>query len=119
MINKMTNLFEVKEQDSIGTAVIKGATSGFLKGFAASSIGLVTFVVGIKALEYYVDNSQEEEEEEEIEEQEIETEEVQLRTLEEIAQDVMKPVDLSTWRTARDNLQPVTLADIGSGRFKL
>ena len=56
MMKSLKNVFEVTEQDGLGTAIIKGAGKGYLQGMLYSTIGLAVTVVGVKAIESYVED---------------------------------------------------------------
>jgi len=60
---KMTikNPFEVNEKDTLGTALLKGAAEGYIKGTLAAGLGLgVLALVGLAVSK--MDNSKEDEE---------------------------------------------------------
>lgn len=58
-----TNPLALKENDTLGTAVLKGLTEGYLKGMLASGLGLCALAVVNKAVSKKVKNSKSEEEE--------------------------------------------------------
>lgn len=71
-----TNPLALKEEDTIGMAVLKGATEGYLKGMVVSGLGLCVLAVIGKAVSKKAENSKKKEDEEIIEDEEL-VEEVQ------------------------------------------
>lgn len=62
MIKKFNELFEVNAQDTLGDAIIKGATKGFIQGAIGSAIGIGVFAIAIKVVENNYGTSDTEEE---------------------------------------------------------
>ena len=60
----MRNLLEVKENDTVGIAVVKKATSAYLTGVLGAGVGLAALYVVVKVVE----QNEEEVETEEVEE---------------------------------------------------
>lgn len=50
MMKKINNLFEVNSSDTIGTALLKGVTKGYLQGVVAAGVGLGALAVGVMIL---------------------------------------------------------------------
>lgn len=64
------NPLEVNAGDTIGTAILKGVTVGYVKGVLAAGVGLGALAIGIKVLsDKSEENSEPEKEEEDINEQ--------------------------------------------------
>lgn len=63
MIKKFNDLFEVNTTDTIGTAVLKGATKGYIQGVLAAGLGLGVLAIGILTIS---SDSESEETEEEL-----------------------------------------------------
>lgn len=61
MIKKINNLFEVNGNDTVGTALLKGATKGYIQGALAAGLGLGVLAVGVMV----ISNKEESEEMEE------------------------------------------------------
>lgn len=61
LINKINNLLEVTNQDTVGSAFLKSATKGYLQGVVASGIGLGVLVIGYKAISNKKESVEEEE----------------------------------------------------------
>lgn len=59
MMKKITNLFEVNANDTMGTALLKGVTKGYLQGTLAAGLGL-----GVLAVGYMIVSNREESDEE-------------------------------------------------------
>lgn len=62
------NPLEVNENDTLGTAILKGAVEGYVKGVLAAGAGLAIFAVGVSVLSSKVEEDSEPEKEEETEE---------------------------------------------------
>lgn len=65
------NPFAVKESDTVGDAVIKGMTEGYIKGVASAGVGVGAIVLLIKAFSKK-GNSKKKEEVKELTEEEVE-----------------------------------------------
>lgn len=61
MMKKINNLFEVNNQDTIGTALLKGATKGYIQGALAAGLGLGILAIGVFALSNDEESTEEEE----------------------------------------------------------
>lgn len=61
MMKKFNELFEVNTNDTLGTALMKGATKGYIQGVLAAGLGLGVLAVGVMA----ISNKEESEETEE------------------------------------------------------
>ena len=59
MINKFNELFEVKAHDTLGTAVIKGATKGFIQGTVVSGIGIGIVAISVKLISNRFESTEE------------------------------------------------------------
>ena len=55
------NPFEVNENDSLGTALLKGAAEGYIKGTLAAGLGLGILALGVMAISKKDDSNEEEE----------------------------------------------------------
>lgn len=62
------NPLEVNENDTLGTAVLKGAVTGYVKGVLAAGAGLGLFALGVTLLSSKAEEDSEPEKEEEKEE---------------------------------------------------
>jgi hypothetical protein len=59
---KFKNPLAVNENDTIGTALLKGAAEGYIKGTAAGLLGLGVLALGLYAIGNTVEDSEEPEE---------------------------------------------------------
>lgn len=67
MMKKINNLFEVNNQDTIGTALLKGATKGYIQGALAAGLGLGVLAIGVFVLSSDEESTEEEKIEEDLE----------------------------------------------------
>lgn len=63
MIEKFNKLFETNNNDTLGTALLKGATKGYLQGVLAAGLGLGVLAVGVMMISNDEESSEEEEKE--------------------------------------------------------
>lgn len=78
---KITNLLEVNTNDTLGTAVVKGAVKGYLQGVLATGVAIGALAVGVKILSDMAEvNSDEKiEEEQDIEDLDKEWTEIRIK----------------------------------------
>lgn len=62
MIKKFNELFAVTEKDTLGTALVKGVTKGYIQGVVAAGIGLGVVAIGVIAISKDGDSEEVEEE---------------------------------------------------------
>lgn len=86
MINfKFKNPLAVTENDTVGSAILKGVTEGYLKATAVGLVGLGTLAYGLRKLNDIAENSEEPEE--------VKTEEDQEESINDDIQKNWKEID--------------------------
>ena len=62
MMRKINNLFEVNTNDTLGTAILKGAVKGYAQGVLAAGLGLGVLVIGVMVISNKKESTELEEE---------------------------------------------------------
>lgn len=92
---KINNPFEVKPEDTLGVALIRGVAKGYLQGMVTAGIGLGVLAIGVKTLEKYGVKKPEEIEEEKIDVEEMDEEWTGIRNRAQEVLDRNKNIDIT------------------------